>query len=44
MQVSQISVLTLAIVNMFIPFLLIWIVDGFKGVKETLPAIFSCWH
>lgn len=39
MQVSQISVLTLAIVNMFIPFLLIWIVDGFKGVKETLPAI-----
>ena len=32
MQVSQISVLTLAIVNMFIPFLLIWIVDGFKGL------------
>lgn len=39
MAVSQMSVLTLAIVNMFIPFLLIWIVDGFKGIKETLPSI-----
>ncbi|WP_251942501.1 L-lactate permease [Staphylococcus sp. Marseille-Q5304] len=37
--VSQTSVFTLAIINMFIPFLLVWIVDGFKGIKETLPAI-----
>lgn len=37
--VSQMSALTLSIMNMFIPFLLIWIIDGFKGIKETLPAI-----
>ena len=37
--VSQMSALTLSIMNMFIPFLLVWIIDGFKGIKETLPAI-----
>src|SRR5699024_10144121 len=37
--VSQMSALTLSIMNMFIPFLLLWIIDGFKGIKETLPAI-----
>ena len=39
MGVSQTSTLTLAIINFFIPFLLIFIVDGFKGIKETLPSI-----
>ncbi|WIL70220.1 L-lactate permease [Staphylococcus cohnii] len=37
--VSQMSALTLSVMNMFIPFLLVWIIDGFKGIKETLPAI-----
>lgn len=39
LEVSQASTLTLAIINFFIPFLLIFIIDGFKGIKETLPAI-----
>ena len=34
MGVSQTSTLTLAIINFFIPFLLIFIVDGFKGIKK----------
>ncbi len=29
----------MAIINFIIPFLLIFIIDGFVGVKETLPAI-----
>ncbi|SPZ96707.1 L-lactate permease [Staphylococcus aureus] len=37
--VSQSATLTLAIINFIIPFLLIFIIDGFRGVKETLPAI-----
>ncbi|MDH9930479.1 L-lactate permease [Staphylococcus capitis] len=39
MDVSQTATLTLAIINFFIPFLLIFIIDGFKGIKETLPSI-----
>ncbi|AMG19614.1 L-lactate permease [Staphylococcus saprophyticus] len=39
MAVSSMSALTLVLMNMLIPFLLIWIIDGFKGIKETLPAI-----
>ena len=39
MAVSQTSTLTLAIINFIIPFLLIFIIDGFKGIKETLPQI-----
>lgn len=39
MAVSQMSALTLVFMNLLIPFLLIWIIDGFKGIKETLPAI-----
>ncbi|WAE40002.1 L-lactate permease [Staphylococcus pasteuri] len=39
MGVSQTSVFTLVIINFFIPFLLIFIIDGFKGIKETLPSI-----
>ncbi|WP_141708427.1 L-lactate permease, partial [Staphylococcus aureus] len=37
--VSQSATLTLAIINFIIPFFLIFIIDGFRGVKETLPAI-----
>ncbi|MDS3850932.1 L-lactate permease [Staphylococcus hominis] len=39
MSVSQVSTLTLTIINFIIPFLLIFIIDGFKGIKETLPQI-----
>ncbi|QJF25979.1 L-lactate permease [Mammaliicoccus vitulinus] len=39
LEVSQISILTLPILNFFIPFLLIMILDGLKGVKEILPMI-----
>ncbi|BFH59545.1 L-lactate permease [Paenibacillus azoreducens] len=39
MDVSMMTALTLPIINFTIPFLLIWLVDGFKGIKETLPAI-----
>ncbi len=39
LEVSQISTLTLQILNFFIPFLLVMILDGFKGVKEILPMI-----
>ena len=39
MAVSQTATLTLAIINFIIPFLLIFIIDGFKGIKETLPQI-----
>ena len=38
-EVSRYSTFTLALINFFIPFLLIFIIDGFKGIKETLPAI-----
>ncbi|WP_100332597.1 L-lactate permease [Bacillus xiapuensis] len=40
MNVSVISALTLPIINFTIPFLLVWLIDGFKGIKEILPAIF----
>ncbi|WP_010648599.1 L-lactate permease [Oceanobacillus massiliensis] len=39
MQVSIMSAWTLPIINFTIPFLLIWLIDGFKGIKEVLPAI-----
>lgn len=39
LDISQSSTLTLAIINFFIPFLLVFIIDGFKGIKETLPSI-----
>lgn len=38
-EVSRYSTFTLAFINFFIPFLLVFILDGFKGIKETLPAI-----
>ncbi|WP_414055687.1 L-lactate permease [Macrococcus equi] len=39
MDVSQMTAYTLPIINIAIPFLLILVLDGVKGVKETLPAI-----
>ncbi|WP_416350395.1 L-lactate permease [Mammaliicoccus lentus] len=39
LDVSQISTLTLPIINFIIPFLLVMILDGFKGIKEILPML-----
>lgn len=39
MDVSQMSALILPFLAFLIPFLLIFILDGFKGIKEILPAI-----
>lgn len=39
MKVSTLTVFTLPIINFTIPFLLIWLMDGIKGIKEILPAI-----
>ncbi|MEL3973305.1 L-lactate permease [Rossellomorea oryzaecorticis] len=39
MKVSTMTALTLPIINFTIPFLLIWLIDGFKGIKEIFPAI-----
>src|SRR5699024_10718899 len=37
--VSQMSALTLLIMSMCIPFILIWIIDGVNGIKESLPHL-----
>ena len=37
--VSRAANTTLPIVAASVPFLLVWILDGFKGIKETLPAL-----
>ena len=34
MDVSTMTALTLPIINFTIPFLLVWLLDGFKGIKE----------
>lgn len=39
MDVSSLTALTLPIINFTIPFLLVFLIDGIKGIKETLPAI-----
>ncbi|MGE1162952.1 L-lactate permease [Peribacillus simplex] len=39
MNVSMMTALTLPLINFTIPFLLIWLMDGFKGIREVLPAI-----
>ncbi|AJS60649.1 L-lactate permease [Paenibacillus sp. IHBB 10380] len=39
MDVSMMTALTLPIINFTIPFLLILLIDGFKGIKEVFPAI-----
>ncbi|MDY5061153.1 L-lactate permease [Staphylococcus simulans] len=38
-EVSTYSTLTLVFINFFVPFLIVFIIDGFKGIKETLPFI-----
>ncbi|KKI62632.1 MULTISPECIES: L-lactate permease [Staphylococcus] len=37
-QVALIGNLTLGFISFVVPFLLMYIMDGFKGVKETFPA------
>ncbi|MDK4684303.1 L-lactate permease [Kingella negevensis] len=37
--VSRATNTTLPIVAFTVPFLIVWILDGVKGIKETLPAI-----
>lgn len=39
MDVSMMTALTLPIINFTIPFLLVILIDGIRGVKEVLPAI-----
>ncbi|MDO4641950.1 MAG: L-lactate permease [Neisseria sp.] len=39
MDVSKATNTTLPFIAASIPFLLVWIIDGFKGIKETLPAL-----
>lgn len=39
LALSQTLVYTIPFISFCIPFLLILIVDGFKGIKETLPAL-----
>ena len=29
-------------ISLFVPFFIVFLMDGFKGVKETFPAIFCC--
>ncbi len=42
--VSQSATLTLAIINFIIPFLLIFIIDGFRGVKVNITSNFSSFN
>ncbi|HDT9049033.1 TPA: L-lactate permease [Staphylococcus pseudintermedius] len=39
LDVAQATNLSLPILSVIVPFLLVFIIDGFKGIKETLPAI-----
>ncbi|NJH83871.1 L-lactate permease, partial [Staphylococcus agnetis] len=39
LSVSQALNLSLPLLSFVTPFLLVFIIDGFKGIKETLPAI-----
>lgn len=41
LDVSRMTALTLSLINLSIPFLMVWLVDGFKGIKETMPAILT---
>ncbi|REH95709.1 L-lactate permease [Staphylococcus felis] len=40
-DVSRALNLSLPLLSLFVPFLLVFILDGFKGIKETLPAILA---
>lgn len=37
-ELSHISVMMLSMISFIIPFLMMFIIDGFKGIKETFPA------
>ncbi|MCY7857060.1 L-lactate permease [Bacillus sonorensis] len=39
LELSRTLALTLPAIAFFVPFLLVFILDGFKGIKETLPAL-----
>lgn len=39
MDVSKATNTTLPFIAASVPFLLVWIIDGIKGIKETLPAL-----
>lgn len=39
MDVSKATNTTLPFIAASVPFLLVWIIDGFKGIRETLPAL-----
>lgn len=38
-EVALIGNLTLGFISFFVPFLLIFMIDGFRGIKEILPSI-----
>ena len=45
LDVARYSALTLPILNFIIPFVLVFIVDGMKGIKEILPVILTVeWY
>ncbi|HDG8366111.1 TPA: L-lactate permease [Staphylococcus aureus] len=41
LDVARYSALTLPILNFIIPFVLVFVIDGMKGIKEILPVILT---
>ncbi|QLK86725.1 L-lactate permease [Staphylococcus sp. 17KM0847] len=41
LEVTRSLITSLPILTIFLPFLLVFILDGFKGIRETLPAILA---
>lgn len=42
LEVAAQTTPVIPIITFFIPFLLVFLIDGFKGIRETLPAILVC--
>lgn len=40
--VASKTAVIIPIISFFVAFLLVYLIDGFKGIKETLPAILVC--
>ncbi|MEW9899878.1 lactate permease LctP family transporter [Chitinivorax sp. PXF-14] len=40
MHIGQMAGRQLPLLSLFVPFFLVWLMDGFKGVRETWPALF----
>lgn len=40
--VGRYTALVIPILSIFVAFLLIYIIDGFKGIKQTFPAVLVC--